>query len=175
MPARQPNHAVMIQLPAAPPDYVDRMPRFAEATKLQSVGVDTFGQEIQMTRETAKAWLSMKRLAEESDVNLLLISGYRSISRQTEIVQRKLNAGQSLDEILRVNAYPGHSEHHTGRALDLGSPDAKHLNEAFAITREFQWLQNHASQFGFHLSYPKNNPHRITYEPWHWCHAVTEK
>jgi len=145
------------------------MPRFAEAESLQSVGVDTFGREIQMAPDTARAWIDMKRASEETGVNLLLISGYRSVARQTEIVQRKLDAGITLDEILRVSAYPGHSEHHTGRALDLGSPDAEHLTEAFEQTREFKWLNTHASQFGFHLSYPRDNPHGITYEPWHWC------
>lgn len=122
-----------------------------------------------MTPETARTWLDMKRASEDSDVNLLLISGYRSITRQTQIIQRKLEAGRSMNEILRVSAYPGHSEHHTGRALDLGSPDAEHLTEAFGTTREFQWLEKHAAPFGFYLSYPQNNPHGITYEPWHWC------
>jgi len=157
------------QLPPPPSGYIERMPRFAEAERLLSVGVDTFGRKIQMTPDTAQAWLDMKRSSENAGINLLLISGYRSISRQTEIVQRKLDTGIAMDEVLRVNAYPGHSEHHTGRAVDLGSPDAEHLTEAFEQTREFQWLNNHASQFGFHLSYPRDNPHGITHEPWHWC------
>ena len=30
-------------------------------------------------------------------------------------------------------------------------------------------------EFGFHLSYPRDNPHGIAYEPWHWCwRAVNE-
>ena len=156
--------------PLPPPiDYADRMPRFDEAECLESVGVDTFGREIQMTPETAQAWLKMKRVSEEAGLQLLLISGFRSIARQTEIIQRKLEEGVTMDAILRVNAYPGHSEHHTGRALDLGSPDAEHLSETFETTREFAWLNEHAAQFGFQLSYPRNNPHGITYEPWHWC------
>lgn len=159
----------MNPLPPAPLGYAKRMPRFAEATSLQSVGVDAFNREIQMTPDTARAWTEMKRASEAASVTLLLISGFRSIARQTEIIQRKLAAGISMDDILCVSAYPGHSEHHTGRALDLGSPDAEHLTEAFENTREFAWLDKHASEFGFHLSYPKDNPHGITYEPWHWC------
>jgi D-alanyl-D-alanine carboxypeptidase len=136
---------------------------------LESVGVNTFGRENQMTPETAQAWSEMKRASEEANINLRLISGYRSVARQTEIVQVKLDAGIAMDAILRVNAYPGYSEHHTGKALDLGSPDAEHLSETFENTREFNWLNNHASQFGCHLSYPRNNLQGITYEPWHWC------
>ena len=99
----------MNPLPPLPTDYIERMPRCAGATQLQSAGVDTFGREIQMTPDTEQTWLEMKRSSGEAGINLLLISGYRSIARQTEIVQRKLAASQSLEEILRVSAYPGHS------------------------------------------------------------------
>jgi len=30
-------------------------------------------------------------------------------------------------------------------------------------------LQKNARRFGYRLSYPRRNPHRIAYEPWHWC------
>jgi D-alanyl-D-alanine carboxypeptidase len=43
------------------------------------------------------------------------------------------------------------------------------LTAAFARTREFRWLKRHATQFGFHLSYPRGNQQGIAYEPWHWC------
>jgi len=75
----------------------------------------------------------------------------------------------SLADILKVSAYPGYSEHHTGRAVDIGSPDCAHLTEAFEATREFSWLAEHAAGFGFVLSYPRDNPHGIAFEPWHWC------
>ena len=34
----------------------------------------------------------------------------------------------------------------------------------------FKWLEKNASQFGFYLSYPKNNIKGIKYEPWHWSY-----
>ena len=51
------------------------------------------------------------------------ISGYRSHDYQLGIFERKLARGQTVDEILAVNAAPGYSEHHGGRALDIGTPD----------------------------------------------------
>ncbi len=75
----------------------------------------------------------------------------------------------SLTGILTVNAYPGFSEHHTGRAIDIGSPDCPLLTEGFARTKEFAWLQTHARRFRFALSYPLGNRFGIAYEPWHWC------
>lgn len=158
-----------MQLPPPPPDYEKRMPRLDEAARLCGVGADVFGREVRLSPEAADAWLAMRGAAETAGVRLLLISGFRSIERQTEIVRRKLEAGAILEDVLTVSAYPGHSEHHTGRAVDIGSPDCAHLTEAFETTREFLWLAEHAAGFGFVLSYPRDNPHGIAFEPWHWC------
>ena len=43
------------------------------------------------------------------------------------------------------------------------------LEEDFENTGAFDWLSRRASQFGFHLSYPRDNPHGVIYEPWHWA------
>jgi D-alanyl-D-alanine carboxypeptidase len=91
------------------------------------------------------------------------------VARQTLIVRRKLARGQHIEEILKVSAIPGCSEHHTGRALDLGSPDHLKLEPSFARTAAYRWLRRRAGAFGFRLSYPRNNPQGIAFEPWHWC------
>lgn len=155
--------------PPPPPDYHLRMLPMEEAQRLVVVGPDAFGREVQLTEEAAMAWAAMRQAAEREGISLLLLSGFRSIERQTEIIQAKLSAGQPLEAILRVNAYPGFSEHHTGRAIDLGSPDCPHFSEAFETTREFGWLNRQAVLFGFTLSYPRGNAPGIAYEPWHWC------
>jgi zinc D-Ala-D-Ala carboxypeptidase len=71
--------------------------------------------------------------------------------------------------VLRINAPPGYSEHHTGRAVDLGTAGCAALDQAFAQTPAFAWLQRHAQRFGFYLSYPRDNAEGYLYEPWHWC------
>jgi D-alanyl-D-alanine carboxypeptidase len=90
------------------------------------------------------------------------------VARQREIVQRKLAKGLSWEEILRVSAYPGFSEHHTGRAVDVGSPEnVRHLEESFELTAEYSWLVRRAEEFGFTQSYPRGRS-GVAYEPWHW-------
>lgn len=158
-----------MQIPPPPPDYEKRMRRHDEAPRLCGVGVDVFGREVRLSPEAAAAWLAMRGAAETAGVRLLLVSGFRSIERQTEIVRRKLESGMMLEDLLKVSAYPGYSEHHTGRAVDIGSPDCAHLTEAFETTREFAWLATYAATFGFSLSYPRANAHGIAFEPWHWC------
>ena len=43
------------------------------------------------------------------------------------------------------------------------------LEESFAQTKAFSWLERHEGSFGFTLSFPKDNRHGFIYEPWHWC------
>jgi len=119
--------------------------------------------------QAGRAWRWMQMVALSDGVGLDAISGYRSHAYQMGIFQRKLQRGLGLDEILAVNAAPGFSEHHGGAALDIGTPGAPPAEESFERTPAFTWLSAHAGRFGFVMSYPRDNPHGIVYEPWHWC------
>ncbi len=151
-----------------PPQYRNRPPRFTDATVLTSIGPDRLGREAWLEPNTARAWQSMQATATASGVTLWVASAFRSIARQEEIVTAKLRRGLTWEQILAVSAYPGFSEHHTGTAIDLTTPDCPDLVEKFETTAAFRWLTRHASGFGFALSYPRGNPHGVVYEPWHW-------
>ncbi len=141
-----------------------------EAKRLVFIGRAADDRKIlRLTPRAASAWRKMQAAAARDGSRLLALSAFRSVARQTAIVRRKLAHGKSIEAILRVNAAPGCSEHHTGHALDLGSPSHLRLEATFARTCEFRWLKQHASRFGFHLSYPRGNRQGIAYEPWHWC------
>ena len=73
-----------------------------------------------------------------------------------------------ITDILEVNTAPGYSEHHTGRAVDIATPGSRPLTEDFESTDAFRWLQAEATGFGFAMTYPRDNPWGIIYEPWHW-------
>jgi len=142
----------------------------AEYLELVETGVD--GREHRLVPEAASAWRQMKNAALQAGVPLSIVSAYRSVDRQVEIIRRKLDAGQKIEDILCVSAPPGFSEHHTGCAVDLAEPDAPLLETSFDQTAAFGWLQQHAGHFGFVLSYPADNPMGYQYEPWHWCYAA---
>ncbi len=157
---------------ATPRDYGSRrgLRRQREARTLISVGpAPDDGQLIRLAPRAAQAWRAMRTAALRDGLILLPLSGFRSIARQTAIVRAKLAAGESLEKTLERVAAPGFSEHHTGRALDIGSPEYCELDEHFERTAAFRWLRRHAPDFGFHLSFPRGNRHGIIYEPWHWC------
>jgi D-alanyl-D-alanine carboxypeptidase len=127
------------------------------------------GQPVRLAPRAAAAWKRMAAAAAREGIALLPLSGFRSVARQAEIVRAKLASGETLTEILQLVAAPGCSEHHTGRAIDVGSSRATKLDALFARTAAFRWLKGHARKFGFRLSYPPKNVHGIAYEPWHWC------
>ena len=154
-----------------PADYAQhRLPLQCEARRLASIGCAADdGKILQLTPRAAAAWRRMKAAAALDGVTLLPLSAFRSVARQTTVIRRKLAAGEKIQDILKLIAAPGCSEHHTGRALDLGLPGVTELDERFAKTASFRWLATHAATYGFHLSYPRKNSGGIGYEPWHWC------
>jgi D-alanyl-D-alanine carboxypeptidase len=141
----------------------------SEEKDLVSIGRNALGKDVSLSIPAAEAWTRMLAAARVSGIELVAISGFRSIERQTEIVRQKLTAGVAIDVILRTVAAPGYSEHHTGRAVDIGTPGELALTEAFASTPAYRWLQANGPRFGFALSFPRGNPHGIAFEPWHWC------
>ena len=154
--------------------------RYAARTGLSLVGepdwlafasVDRYRRALWLRIDAARAWLHLRDAALRDGVVLEAISGYRSHDYQLGIFERKLARGLSIDEILAVNAAPGYSEHHGGLALDIGAPGQPPAEEGFEQTPAFAWLQEHAAGYGFRMSYPRDNPHGIVYEPWHWRFA----
>lgn len=139
-----------------------------EPNWLALAGFDRYRRPLWLHVDAARAWPRMQSAALRDGMVLESISGYRSHDYQLGIFERKLARGQTVDEILAVNAAPGFSEHHSGLALDIGTPGEPPAEESFEGTSAFAWLQANATGFGFHMSYPHDNPHGIVYEPWHW-------
>jgi len=140
-----------------------------EPRDLASIGIDIHDREQWLTPRAARAWLRMRNAAASERIDLHVVSAFRSAEYQLGIIRRKLERGIVMDEILRVSAAPGYSEHHSGRALDITTPGYAALEETFEHSPAFAWLRREGRRFGFALSYPPGNLHGIAYEPWHWC------
>jgi len=147
------------------------LPLVPEPALLAFAGHDRFHRPLWLHPHAARAWRQMRDAALRDEIVLDAISGYRSHDYQLGIFERKLAHGRTVDEILSVNAAPGYSEHHSGHALDIGTPDEPPAEESFEHTQAFAWLRDNARSHGFTMSYARNNRHGIVYEPWHWCHS----
>jgi D-alanyl-D-alanine carboxypeptidase len=154
-----------------PADYGRQrdLPRFAEANDLIDVGPNLVGSMQRLTPRAAIQWQELTAAAARDGVCLLIVSGFRSIEYQANLIRNKLASGQNLEEILTVNAAPGYSEHHTGQAIDIATKGSRPLTEQFEETEAFAWLRSNAVKFGFSMTYPRENPFGIIYEPWHWA------
>jgi zinc D-Ala-D-Ala carboxypeptidase len=139
---------------AVPPDLVSvsRYPLVASKTGLQLRAV------------LMADLVAMAKDCKAAGATLVVSSTYRSFERQVAIIQEDLKT-QSKEEVDRLVAPPGHSQHQLGTAIDFGSIDV-----SFAGTAAGQWMFANAWRYGFSLSYPEG-AEQLTgyaYEPWHY-------
>jgi len=153
-----------------PDDYGENggPPVFEEANELVDVGPNLVGRMQTLRPATATSWQAMVKAAQRDGRMLMIVSGFRSVDYQAGLIRKKLDDGQAIGDILKVNAAPGFSEHHSGQAVDIATPGSRPLTEDFENTHAFLWLQENAAAFGFSMSYPRDNPWGFVYEPWHW-------
>ena len=149
------------------------LPCYSEEINLVYVGIDLYGRKQFLNNEAAYYWKKLKSSALSEDIELFIVSGFRSFDYQASLIKKKLDNGQSISEILAINAAPGFSQHHTGCAIDITTQECEPLTEEFEKTEAFAWLSINADSYGFSMTYPRNNRYGFIYEPWHW--AMNEK
>lgn len=135
------------------------------------------GRVVELRREAAQAWGKMVEAARKDGVGLVPISGFRPVSYQKGLFERATRRYGSPREAARWVAPPGHSEHHTGWTLDVGDRDRPDtdVDPRFEKTPAHAWLSAHGADWGFELSFPKNNPQGVSHEPWHWRYIGVEE
>lgn len=133
--------------------------------------VHNFG-EPEIREEAAEALEEMFAAAEEEGLQIIALSGYRSYDRQEQIFENNV-AEHGLEETLEFSARPGESEHQSGLAMDVSSPELaeseEYLSTKFADTSEGEWIAEHASEYGYIIRYEKGKEPITGYqfEPWH--------
>jgi len=103
--------------------------------------------------------------AQEDGISLLVVSGYRSFDEQ-----KSLKSAYSIQYGFGANAFSadqGYSEHQLGTTVDFTTTEVGGGLNGFETTEAYAWLMEHAHEYGFVLSYPKDNTYYI-FEPWHW-------
>lgn len=99
------------------------------------------------------------------------VSGWRSKAEQRQIWEESIaEHGEAFTKT--YVAIPGHSEHHTGLAIDLGLRGKKLdvICPHFPYEGICQKFRRFADQFGFIQRYPQGREHitGIGHEPWHF-------
>lgn len=118
----------------------------------------------------------IKGAKEEIGKKIMSVSGFRSYDYQKGLYNKYVKRDGEKKASM-YSAKPGHSEHQTGLAFDIGGVDKKHwVTDSFADTEEAKWLKDNAHRYGFILRYPKGKTD-ITgykYEPWHFRYIGVE-
>ncbi|NEO99653.1 MAG: D-alanyl-D-alanine carboxypeptidase family protein [Symploca sp. SIO2E9] len=140
----------------------------APLSELQRITADG---SIKLRTPAANKFQEMSAAARRSGVILVPLSAFRSVAKQEYLFfDVKAQRGQVASKRAEVSAPPGYSEHHTGYAIDIGDSmtPATNLSPSFENTAAFKWLEQNAAYYSFEMSFPRDNPQGIDYEPWHW-------
>ena len=141
-----------------------------EITAASLVPVGTAGDGAQMERRAA-ALLEQLIAAAGGWGQIAAVSGWRSRQEQAALWEQSLRE-HGADFTARFVARPGHSEHETGLAVDLGlrvpAPDP--ICPEFPPDGVCGNVRRLAARYGFILRYPGGKEHitGIAQEPWHF-------
>ena len=122
-----------------------------------------------------EVYASFKRLVKDAkteDLTIVANSTFRTYNYQENLYNRyKANNGKEYAESYAARA--GYSEHQTGLAIDVSTLNSTMDN--FQDTPEFDWLQEHAHEYGFILRYPEGKEYitGYNYESWHYRYVGT--
>lgn len=126
--------------------------------------------KIMLRREAA---LQLDLLMKEIDgwTSITPVSGFRSLSEQQEIWNDCLKES-GIEFTGQFVAIPGHSEHQSGLAIDLGKTQEyiDFIRPEFPDDGICGKFKSAAAKYGFILRYPKGKEHitKISHEPWHF-------
>lgn len=145
----------------------------ANRTQLMVISSYTKNLEQRFERLRSDAALSLMQLLDAARANgvwIVPVSGFRDRDRQEMLFEAQVQELGSEELAARSVAPPGYSEHHTGYAIDLadGIARARDVSISFVQTEAYTWLTEHAQEYGFELSFPKDNSQGVNFEPWHW-------
>ena len=150
---------------------INRQWRVSQNFVPEVISAQVQGNVRQMRPDAAAALEEMfAACREETGLNMVTISGYRSYKTQSNIYDRKLRnvgSGAKADEYV---ARPGASEHQLGLAMDVNQRARESgLTSSFGNTVTGKWLRDNCWRFGFILRYQEGWEAVTGYnfEPWH--------
>jgi len=143
---------------------------FSQMLTVASYGPGEYQRFERLVPEAAFALMKLIYAARYEGVWIVPVSGFRNVADQEQLFEAQIQKLGSPEAAVKLSAPPGYSEHHTGYAVDLadGHVPKQDITYNFATTDTFKWLNLHAQEFGFELSFSENNVQGVSYEPWHW-------
>lgn len=126
--------------------------------------------DLSLRPDVEEALVKMAQASKQDGITLLVSSSYRSYEYQKNLFKRWVSI-DGLEEAERESAREGTSQHQLGTAIDFGTIDASFIN-----TAQGKWLNEHAWEYGWSLSFPKGyeDVTGFKYECWHFRYIGIE-
>ena len=156
-------------------------PDFMEIDSLHADRPDLY-----LRKDTYRAFVKMYEHAMADGIRLQIRSATRNFNVQKSIWEAKwtgerlIEGGEDLSEttpdpkeralkILRYSSMPGTSRHHWGTDIDLNSFENSWFAEGEGLDI-YNWLTEHAAEYGFCQPYSAGRPYGYFEERWHWSY-----
>ena len=157
-----------------------------EFTPIDTLLADRAG--LWLRKDAYVAFEHMYEAAMAEGIKLIIRSATRNFDTQKSIWERKwtgkttLSSGISAPDIvdpvqralaiLQYSSMPGTSRHHWGTDIDLNAFNNDYFASGEGL-KIYQWLRQHAADFGFCQPYTAKGPRRpegYEEEKWHWSY-----
>jgi len=134
------------------------------------VGVNNDDDNIVAIPEAVAAFRSLRSASRAAGFDLSITSGFRTAERQATLFERQQPVDTSRPMAV---AKPHHSEHQTGRALDIWGPGSGLMDSQATSSADLSpvgtWVYANAHVHGFIIRYGYDVTHitGFIFEPWH--------
>ena len=136
-----------------------------------------------LRKEALEAFKKMAQTAQKSNITLKIISSTRTFAQQKTIWENKWNrfAAEAPDptkralKILQFSSMPGSSRHHWGTDIDLNDLNNSAFESGGKHEKVYQWLVEHAAEFGYCQPYTAGRSAGYQEEKWHWSYTPLSK
>lgn len=147
-------------------------------------------KELFLRKEAMESFQEMQKAAAKEDIQLQIISAFRSFTHQKWIWNSKFNGQRKsggknmakefpdpqkrVQAILNYSAMPGTSRHHWGTDIDINNLNNSYFESGKGKT-EYDWLKKNAHKFGFYQTYTASRDDGYNEEKWHWSYTPLAK
>ena len=142
------------------------------------IPAEATSKTIYLRKEVWNGFNTMQIAATKDSVSFTIISGTRNFEHQKRIWNYKWNEKyknippeKRALKILEYSSMPSTSRHHWGTDIDLNNLNNDYFSEGKGL-KEYNWLVENASKFGFYQPYTTKENGRTGYyeEKWHWSY-----
>jgi len=134
-----------------------------------------------LDKDAYNSFLKMYNAAYKDGFKLMIVSATRPFNYQKRIWERNWKKRKKIKDpvkraldILRFSSMPGTSRHHWGTEVDLNVLENKYYDKGEG-KRIFDWMTEHAHEFGFYRPYTAGRKVGYNEEKWHWSYLPISK